>query len=69
MRASRQLKAGNGRFQDQHGITPKASNQTMEPIMSMTLTNLQDAVSNASVIRLNVDLSPLTADGLVFPPT
>lgn len=37
--------------------------------MSMTLTNLQDAVSNASVIRLNVDLSPLTADGLVFPPT
>lgn len=37
--------------------------------MSMTLTNLQEAVSNASVIRLNVDLSPLTADGLVFPPT
>ncbi len=37
--------------------------------MGMTIYDLQDAVANASMIRLSVDLSPLTPDGLVYPPT
>jgi CRISPR-associated protein Csb1 len=37
--------------------------------MGMSISDLQHAVANASVIRLSVDLSPLTPDGLVYPPT
>ncbi|MEF8704450.1 MAG: type I-U CRISPR-associated RAMP protein Csb1/Cas7u [Candidatus Accumulibacter sp. UW26] len=37
--------------------------------MSMTISDLQHVVANASMIRLSVDLSPLTPDGLVYPPT
>lgn len=35
----------------------------------MNLDDLKSAVQSGSVIRLSVDLSPLTPDGLVFPPT
>lgn len=35
----------------------------------MKLEDLQNAVNGGSVIRLQVDLSPMTPDGLVYPPT
>jgi CRISPR-associated protein Csb1 len=35
----------------------------------MKIEDLKQAVSTGSMIRLAVDLSPMTSDGLVFPPT